>query len=497
MGWGFEPTISILVGLLFVCVLSDFIMSSLSARLSLATSQLQEQYLLNKTDRGPEFLFYLFLFQSISWDKKSFFRQLPTLAQVLSLDSKQFSSCLVASLLGFALSFLLLWPLPPFLLVAFALLGIIFLFKANKVFQDLGVSALLFALFSLLMLFLDRGLKEVGLAVTPIEFSDWIAVVVLILSIILFKTIVPFVMTLSSLQMLFGLSHHWWPVFLYAHLILVASLGLWNQRKNKYQYLRLHIGVLAVGLLVTLMLAVLLNLSVVYFSQFQLPGSWLSTLRYTLFLCAIYYFGFLVLLLFLYPKKKMAKIERVPAPVGYEEGGSFSYIVSLSRLRQEMNQYQKDLGATLESLRHDLEKRETPYKSGPMRLTLLQKSDGLKELCFELGRKPSYPEHVQEVMNAYRSLNQYESLWNDILFIIQQYMLHDRSKLNANLVDWMNIQLDLFEQRLDCKQALTATVEEDLFEKSYQLIEQLQIPTTEAGSKSIFYRVTDGLVRKL
>ncbi len=497
MGWGFEPTISILVGLLFVCVLSDFIMSSLSARLALATSQLQEKCLLNKKSRGPHFLLSIFLFQCISWDKKSFFRQLPTLGQVLSLDSKQFSSCLVASLLGFALSFLLLWPMSPFLLLAFALLGIILLFKTNRVSQDMGVCALLFALFSLFMLFLDRSLKEVGLEVMLIEFSEWIAVLVLILSILLFKTIVPFVMTLSSLQMLFGISHHWWPVFLYAHLILVASLGLWSQRKNKYQYLRLHIGVLAVGLLVTLMLAVLLNQRIIYFSQFQLTGSWLSTLRYTLFLCASYYFGFLILLLFLYPKKKMAKVDRRPPPIGYEEGDVFSYIVSLSRLRLEINQYQKDLATAMESLRHDLEKRKTPFESGSRRTALLQESDEVKELCFVLGRKHSYPEHVQEVMNTYRILNQYESLWCDMLLIIQQYMLGEPSKLDVNLVNWMNIQLDIFVQKLGCNQVSTATIDEDLFEKSYQLIEKLKIPTTEAESKSIFYRVTDGLARKL
>jgi hypothetical protein len=476
-----EPFISLTIGLLFVCVLSDFLLDRLSHHWLRATRQWQLTCVRSLVN------WPWFVFQLINWRKKTFFVQLPTLIKIKFNSYGQVFRLVTLSLAGMSLSLLLLsiWPWPILLLLI--VVGVILLFSSQDALRSVGLSALLLAVYTFLIMALDQSYKDLGLDIFAVDIPLPLAMVTLFIMVLFFKTPAPFLITLAVFHFKFQFSLSLLLGLLFAQTLIWSLVGLYYHRKSPKFYWYLLIPMLS--------FAVVGGLSCGTFFYLVEPLDWLSngasfvqSYHWVLSVWLIYLFCGLVAQIIpsIFPQSWFDW--KINSEVREDVAG-FSPVISMQFLYHQWDVYKKHLLQIINEF-----ETSGHFDSQQLAQSKTQYED-IQEICFLLGRKDLDANSVQEVMEVYRSMNLDRAFWESILWIYQDGLLTLKGQGQDQLRQWLMTQLKIFRHLLTSLGEDLSFV--DLVEKSYDDIEKFPESFFSFGiNKSVFYSLTESLSRR-
>lgn len=502
------PTLSLLIATLIFSIVGDFLVEMYSARMPLSTGRLQAWLF----ERMGQNLFADYLisisFQFFGFRKKAFFLQMSSFINVGSFTRVQIVILVLGSFVGFGLSALLL--ISGNLSVGLSLVGLATLFGlfAKEQRRDLSVALLSFGIFIIAIFFFNQFFSGSSFSILAIDISEWTVFGMILFSSILFRTPIPFLITLAVLHLYVGIRIEWFPALLFMNAVCMLApfyLHAGNGRKRLYFYF----------VAVVMLQVVQFGLSSVIFQYF--PGvlpetkNFLDSYQAVVLSYVVYHSFSLILLtpavflLTLIPRLNSENESvREPQKIYYNSsrGSFYSIHFSLFLLRQEFKKFVTSVHTFLKMSRETTqEDSEINQKFIQYQNILGRVSDELKELCFSIGRQRSYRGQIKEVMASYRSINQIELLVEDLFSVV---LLLQKNSQTADWERecrfWLGLQLKLFECYLELVVGAGREEEEKIkvqVEKSYEVLNRLfENHPTDARitiDHKTFCRITEGI----
>ncbi len=508
---GLPPVASMLLALVVFAIISDFLLELYSVRISQGTGKIQN-WIFEQFGQGVFVDFVMAIFyQLFSFRKKAFYHQISSLVNVGSFSKKQVLLILLGSQMGLGLSLLLLLPGYLYVGLGLCLLGFSLSLFWKERLRDLGVGAFGLGLFLMILAFFDPFLAEVNLNIHNFHVSENLAIAIVVLTTVFFRTPVAFLLSLALFHLFIGISLIWFPILFFIHSVC-SLMGFYSQffrnRKRLHLTLASNFVIQVVQLVVTLTLVTLFN------------DQWLQLFRVSRFIdsfqlvvVAFFVYSFLSLLLatpfvfllsltsfYNHSAEKKPGTQKI-INIG-QRGDCYSIHLALFLLRQEFKKYTTSVHTLFKMSRessfqqHSINQKFMRYQG-----MLVRVGDELKEYCFSIGRQRSYRWQVKEIMSYYKTVNQLELLVDDLSLVTAVLREKDLDEdWERECRFWLGLQLKLFESFFHFNLGVGKDDPEKVkanIAKSYDLLDRFFVNKKEVGPSRLtsqtFYRITESI----
>jgi hypothetical protein len=502
---------TLLISLVVLAIVSDFLLELFSVRMSQSTGRLQVWFFEHFGHNiFLDFCMSVF-YQILGFRKKAFFLQLSSLINVGSFSAKQCLILVLGSFAGWGLSLMLFYPSSIiFGGVLCAISFVLGLFWKDQI-RDLGVALLAWGLLLIIFSLFNSFLSVSLLNLHNIQVHAPTLVVLIILSSLLFRTPLPFLICVASVHHFMNIGLIWFPLLFFVYQV-ISLLPFYSQILYKRQ--RLHQTLITTfviqllqlffGLVICWTFASPLS-SMVRVESFSealqvvlLSFLLVSTVVVILFMPMV----FLITLLPLYNPSEEKKLGAQKIINTDKRGQCFSIHLSLFLLRQEFKKFTTSVHTIFKLSREaDSGEEEVNQRFVRYQAMLVRVGDELKELCFSIGRQRSYGWQVKEVMSYYKIVNQLELLVDDLGMVtaaLRQENLDEDWEKECRY--WLGLQLKIFESFFHYTLGVgkdDAQKVQSHIDKSYEILDRFFANRKGLGAAQVssqtFYRITDSI----
>ena len=506
---GFAPIVTILIAFIALAILSDFLLELVSVRSTLSTGRFQNWLF----DHFGQSSFYDILiavaFQLISFRKRAFFMQLSSFVNVGSFSRRQALSITLGAFIGWGLSAGFLLLIHPIVGIALGLIGFVLTFFTKDQLKDLGIAFLNFGLLILAVFFFNQFLATTSLNIHQYDIGEGFVFLIIFFTSVFFRTPIAFLLMLSMVHYLIGLSSWWLPVAYFSHGILFLGkyyFHFFRGHQRLYFTLGMTLGLQVLQCMVAFALVFVFHNKI---DALIVPSHFLSS-YFSIVLGYIVYFSlsvviilpliylFLISSVFNEVEKKKGSVQKILSLP--QRGNLFSLHFSMFLLRQEFIKFTTLVHTIFKLSREaDVEEESVNEKLTRYQRILIRVGEEIKELCFSVGKQRSYKWHVQEILVFYKHVNQLELLVDDlsqIYILLQSEDLDEEWEKECRY--WLNLQLLIFESFFNYVVGVGKDDPDKVknnIEKSYDVLERLF--SEDLGNKKVkilsknFYRVTE------
>lgn len=438
-------------------------------------------------------------FQFFGFRKKAYFLQMSSFINVGSFNRVQIIVLTLGSFIGLGLSAFLL--ICGNLTVGLCLMGIAVAcsFFAKEQRKDLSVAILALGFFMVCLFFFNQYFTNSNFSILQIHINEMAVFGGIIISTLLFRTPIPFLITLTILNMFIGIRVEWFPVLFLLNSICTLTL-LYRHALGGRK--RLHFYFLAVLICQILQYIVSMLIFPFISDWFSGPTSFIESYQ-TVVICFILYqsmslvllapVAFLLSLLPMFNSESEKITEKQMIYYNSSRGSFYSIHLSLFLMRQEFKKFITSVHTLLKI------SRETNHEDSPVNQKFIQYqnilervADELKELCFSIGRQRSYRRQIKEVMGCYRHINQIELLVEDLAQVSALLRKNSYGEdWERECRFWLSLQMMIFESFLnatvgaskDEPSKVNATVD-----KSFEVLDRFFVVENMDGADRAQYK---------
>lgn len=437
LDWNFTPFLQILLVSYMVSLSGHILIDYFSSQFALATRRFQIDLFKGIGQSSIQDFILFVVLQLVSFRKRAYFNQLSALINVRTFSVHQNALVILASLMGWGMSLLILTQ--PLLALSLVIILGFWSWRTRFSYdrKHLMLSVFYLGLFFVLMVLFDVYFSRSGLKIHDFSLSPLLVFLTVIVTSVFFSTPLVFLTSLGFLYLFMDIQIYWFPVFFFVHSVLTLVpfyLTVFKGRSRTHHSLFVTIVFQLLQLAISLFLFRWQDSILGLWSE---PFSFISSLRSILVFYAVYS---VVPLLFVFPwvflsrgflffsflDKSAHDTQKII--YDFHRQDSFSIHLSIFFLKLEFKKYLTtvltfyDRALLLSSPNQRLRERFDYYYG-----ILVRVGEEIKELCLKITEHKAPRDIIDQIMFHYREINKLYAVVDALRALVAEWLrLHER-----------------------------------------------------------------------